>query len=117
MGILVMVMVLVMILVLVIMAMVVIPANPTVTAADLVMLVGVMMILVMSLMMVSLQVEEILVRIIQCCGDQLCLFLLVHVNIDCDILGEVAGDQDVHIVDVNPHVAGMCLLDSLERVA
>ena len=67
--------------------------------------------------MVSLQVEEILVRIIQCRGDQLCLFLLVHVNIDGDILGEVAGDQDVHIVDVNPHVAGMCLLDSLERVA
>ena len=117
MGILIMVMVLMMVLFLVIMAMVIIPAYPTVTAADLVMLVWIMMILVMSFMMMSLKVKEILVRMIQCRSDQLCLLHLIHVNIDGDILGEVAGDQDVHIVDVDPHVVGMCLLDSLKRIA
>ena len=117
MGILIMVMVLMMVLFLVIMAMVIIPAYSTVTAADLMMLVWIMMILVMSFMMMSLKVKKILVRMIQCRSDQLCLLHLIHVNIDGDILGEVAGDQDVHIVDVDPHVVGMCLLDSLKRIA
>ena len=120
MGILIMVMVLMMVLFLVILAMVIIPAYPTVTAADLVMLMGIVMSLVMVRREVGgLQVEVVLVGMVKGRGDQLCLLLvLVHVNIDCDILGEVARDQDVDIVYVNPHIVlGMCALDLLKRIA
>ena len=109
-----------MFLVLVLMAVVVIPAYPTITAADLVMLMGVVMSLVMVRREVGgLQVEVVLVRMVKGRGDQLCfLLVLVHVNIDCDILGEVARDQDVDIVYVNPHIVlGMCAFDLLKRIA
>ena len=107
------VLVLMMLLVLVFMAVVVIPAYSTITAADLMMLMGVVMSLVMSL-----EVEVVLVRMVEGRGDQLCFLLLVHVNIDCDILREVARDQDVHIVYVNPHIVlGMCALYLLKRSA
>ena len=107
------VVVLMMLLVLVFMAVVVIPAYPTITAADLVMLMRIMMSLVMSL-----EVEVVLVRVVEGRGDQLCFLLLVHVNIDCDILREVARDQDVHIVYVNPHIVlGMCALYLIKRSA
>ena len=107
------VVVLMMLLVLVFMAVVVIPAYPTITAADLVMLMGI----VMSLMM-SLEMEVVLVRVVEGRGDQLCFLLLIHVNIDCDILREVARDQDVHIVYVNPHIVlGMCALYLIKRSA
>lgn len=109
-----------MFLVLVLMAVVVIPAYPTITAADLVMLMGVVMSLVMVRREVGgLEVEVVLVRMVKGRGDQLCfLLVLVHVNIDRDILGEVARDQDVDIVYVNPHIVlGMCALDLLKRIA
>ena len=114
-----MVLFLMMLLVLMLMAVMVIPAYPTITAADLVMLMGVMMSLVMVRRKVGgLQVEVVLVRIVKRCRDQLCFLLIfVHVNIDCDILGEVARDQDVDIVYVDPHIVlGMCALDLLKGI-
>ena len=92
----------------VISAMVIIPAYPTVTASHLVMLMGVVMILV---------IEEMIVTLNQGRGDHLSLLPLVHVNVDGDIIREMAGDQDVDIVDINPHIIlGMCTLDLLQRI-
>ena len=92
----------------VISAMVIIPAYPTITASHLVMLMGVVMILVM---------EEVIVTLNQGRGDHLGLLPLVHVNVDGDIIREMAGDQDVDIVDINPHIIlGMCTLDLLQRI-
>ena len=83
-------------LVLVLMAVMVIPAYPAITAADLVMLMGVVMV---RREVGGLQVEVVLVRMVKRRGDQLCfLLVLVHVNIDCNILREVAGNEDVNIV-------------------
>ena len=95
----------IMVVVVVVVMMVVVPADAAVVAPD---LVAVVVVLVVGAALLAAD------------GDHLGLLRLVHVDVDGDVVVEVAVDQDVDVVDVYPHIVsvlGMLSLDFVQRIS
>ena len=91
--------------IMVVVVVVVVPADAAVVAPD---LVAVVVVLVVGAALLAAD------------GDHLGLLRLVHVDVDGDVVVEVAVDQDVDIVDVDPHIVsvlGMLSLDFVQRIS
>ena len=95
----------IMVVVMVVVVVVVVPADAAVVAPD---LVAVVVVLVVGAALLAAD------------GDHLGLLRLVHVDVDGDVVVEVAVDQDVDIVDIYPHIVsvlGMLSLDFVQRIS
>ena len=91
--------------IMVVVVVVVVPADAAVVAPD---LVAVVVVLVVGAALLAAD------------GDHLGLLRLVHVDVDGDVVVEVAVDQDVDVVDVYPHIVsvlGMLSLDFVQRIS